>query len=104
MDIHVPESEQRWFRAVLILGAFVLALILVAQVSVILAFFSDVLLIILLGWLLAFILSPLIILVHRAFPQVPRAVVVGLIYVALLVVIGGLALVVANSLATSIGN
>jgi predicted PurR-regulated permease PerM len=104
MDIHVPESEQRWFRAVLILGTLVLALILVAQISVLLSFFSDILLVLLLGWLLAFILSPLIGLVQRALPQLPRPVVVGIVYVALLVVIGWIALVVAGSLASSIGN
>ena len=104
MDIHVPESEQRWLRAVLILGTLVLALILIAQVSVILVFFSDILLIVLLGWLLAFILSPIVGLVLRAFPQMPRGVVVGLLYVALLLGLGWGALVVAGSLANSIGN
>ena len=67
MDIHVPESERRWFRAVLVLGTLVLALILLAQVSVLLSFFSDLLLILLLAWLLAFMLSPVVGLM-KAFP------------------------------------
>ncbi|MEX2548368.1 MAG: AI-2E family transporter [Chloroflexota bacterium] len=104
MDVQVPESERRWLHAVLVLGTLVLALILVSQVSVLLAFFIDILLVLLLGWLLAFILSPVVGLVQRAFPRLPRAAAVGLIYVALLVVIGWALIAVAGSLASSIGN
>jgi predicted PurR-regulated permease PerM len=104
MDIQVPESERRWLHAVLVLGTIVLALILVSQVAVLLAFFTDILLVLLLGWLLAFILSPVVGLVQRAFPRLPRAAAVGLIYVVLLVVIGWALIAVAGSLATSIGN
>ena len=60
MEIQLPESERRWLHAALVLGTLVLALVLIAQVGVILAFFSDILLILLLAWLLAFILSPLV--------------------------------------------
>lgn len=104
MDIHVPESERRWLRAVLILGTIVLALILIAQVSVILVFFSDLLLILLLSWLLAFILSPLISVLQRAFPRMPRAAAVGLVYLILLIGIGSLLVLIADSLARSIQN
>lgn len=104
MDVHIPESEQRWFRAILILGTLVLALILLSQVSVLLAFFSDLLLVLLLSWLLAFMLSPLVGLIQRALPGLPRALAVGLIYVVLLIVIGSLLVVLADSLAKSIQN
>jgi predicted PurR-regulated permease PerM len=104
MDIKVPESERRWLHAVLVLGTLVLALILLSQISVILVFFSDILLILLLSWLLAFILSPVVGLVLRAFPKLPRAGVVGVVYLALFVGLSWIILVVAGSLATSIGN
>jgi predicted PurR-regulated permease PerM len=104
MDLQVPESERRWFHAVLVLGTLVLALVLVSQVSVILVFFSDVLLIMLLAWLLAFILSPIVALVLRAFPRLPRVGVVAGIYASLFVILSWVVLVVAGSLATSIGN
>ncbi len=104
MDLQVPESERRWLHAVLVLGTLVLALILVSQVSVILVFFSDVLLIMLLAWLLAFILSPIVALVLRAFPKLPRVAVVAGIYASLFVILSWIVLVVAGSLATSIGN
>lgn len=102
MDIQVPESERRWLHAVLVLGTLVLALILVSQVAVILVFFTDLLLVLLLAWLLAFMISPAVGLVTRAFPKLPRGVVVAAIYLALLIALSWLVLVVAGSLASSI--
>ena len=106
MDIQgqLPESERRWLRAVLILGTLVLALVLIGQVSVILSFFSDLLLIVLLAWLLAFMLSPLVAVMKRGLPGLPRAFVVAGIYVVLLLGLGWLAIAIAGSLATSIRN
>ena len=103
MEVQLSPSEKRWLHSALILGTLVLALVLVSQIAIILVFFSDVLLILLLGWLLAFMLSPVVAFLQRAFPRVPRVAIVGLIYVGLLVFIGWVALVVASSLARSIG-
>jgi predicted PurR-regulated permease PerM len=102
MEIQLPESERRWLRAALILGTFVLALVLLAQVASILAFFSDILLILLLAWLFAFMISPLVTLILRAAPKLPRVVVVGAIYIILAFVVVGATLGVASSLASSI--
>ncbi|MEA2677795.1 MAG: hypothetical protein QOJ81_1936 [Chloroflexota bacterium] len=102
MNIQLPESERRWLHAALVLGVLVLALVLVAQVSVILVFFNDIILILLLAWLLAFILSPLVGLTLRAFPKLPRVAVVGVIYVLLFLGLSLITLVVAGSLAGSI--
>jgi predicted PurR-regulated permease PerM len=102
MDIQLPESERRWLHAVLVLGTVVLALVLIGQVSVILVFFSDILLILLLAWMLAFMLSPLVGLVDRAVPALPRVVVVAAVYLALLVGLSWIVLIVAGSLADSI--
>jgi len=104
MDIQLPESERRWLHAVLVLGTLVLALVLLSQVSVILVFFSDILLVLLLAWLFAFMLSPLVGLLERAFPKLPRAGLVALVYVALFLGLSWIALLVAGSLANSIGN
>jgi len=102
MEIQLPESERRWLHAALVLGTLVLALALVAQISVILVFFNDIILILLVAWLLAFILSPLVGLTMRAFPKLPRVVVVAVIYVLLFLGLSAITLVVAGSLATSI--
>ncbi|MEP7359944.1 MAG: AI-2E family transporter [Chloroflexota bacterium] len=104
MEIQLPESERRWLHAALVLGTIVLALVLLAQVSVIILFFYDILLILLLAWLLAFMLSPLVGLILRAFPKLPRVAVVGAIYVLLFLALSAITLVVAGSLASSIAN
>jgi predicted PurR-regulated permease PerM len=104
MDLQLPESERRWLHAALVLGTLVLALVLVAQVSVILVFFTDIILILLLAWLLAFILSPLVGLTLRAFPRLPRVVVVGVVYVLLFLGLSAITLVVAGSLGSSIAS
>lgn len=98
----LPESERRWLHAVLVLGTLVLALVLTSQVAVILVFFTDVLLVLLLAWLLAFMLSPVVGLVLKAFPKLPRAAVVAGVYLALLVGLSWVVLLVAGSLASSI--
>jgi predicted PurR-regulated permease PerM len=102
MEIQLPESERRWLHAALVLGTLVLALVLVAQIAVILSFFSDILLILLLAWLLAFMLSPLVGIVDRRLPQLPRVVVVGGVYLGMFVILSWIALVVAGNLASSI--
>lgn len=102
MEIQLPESERRWLHAALVLGTLVLGLLLIAQIAVILSFFSDILLILLLAWLLAFMLSPLVGVLDRALPQLPRVFVVGGVYLGMFVILSWIALVVAGNLASSI--
>jgi predicted PurR-regulated permease PerM len=102
MEIQLQDSERRWLRAVLILGTFVLALVLLGQLAAILAYFSDILLVLLLAWLFAFMISPLVTLILRAAPRLPRVAVVGAIYIALALAAIWATLTVAGSLATSI--
>ena len=104
MEIHVADSERRWLRAVLILGTFVLGLVLVGQVASILVFFSDILTVLLLAWLFAFMISPLVSLILRAAPQLPRVFVVGGIYVVLALLVVWITLTVAGSIANSVAS
>ncbi len=104
MHVEFPESDRRWLRAALILGTLVLAMVLLGQVATILAFFSDILLILLLAWLLAFMLSPLVGRIEHVFPKLPRAGVVAVVYLVLFIGLSWILLLVAGSLATSIGN
>ncbi|MFN8518998.1 MAG: hypothetical protein U0667_06330 [Chloroflexota bacterium] len=48
-----------------------------------LVYFSDILLILVMAWLFAFILSPLASWIERRLPVLPRVVVVGVIYTLL---------------------
>jgi predicted PurR-regulated permease PerM len=102
MEIQLPESERRWLHAALVLGTLVLAFVLLAQVATLLSYFSDILLILLLAWLLAFMLSPLVGILDRALPQLPRVIVVGIVYLGMFVILSWIVLVVAGNLAASI--
>jgi predicted PurR-regulated permease PerM len=98
----IPESERRWLHAALVIGTLVLAFVLMAQVATLLSYFSDILLILLLAWLFAFMLSPLVGMLDRAFPRLPRVVVVSVVYLGMFIILSWIALVVAGNLATSI--
>jgi predicted PurR-regulated permease PerM len=98
----VRDSDRSWVHALLVLGTTAVAIIVLGQIAQILLFFSDILLIFLLAWLLAFVLSPVVSRILRAFPTLPRALVVILLYVIILVALSGIAVLVAGSLATSI--
>ena len=102
MATWLPESEQRWFRALLVLGTFSVGLIFVGQVATIAVYFSDILLILAMAWVFAFILSPIVAGILRAFPTLPRALVVVLVYTILFVVVIIAFVLVAGTLLTSI--
>ncbi|HEV8516676.1 MAG TPA: AI-2E family transporter [Candidatus Limnocylindrales bacterium] len=104
MALEMTDRQRRWLNALLILGTLTVALVFVGLVADILVFFSDVLLIFFLAWLLAFVLSPIVTAMERALPMLPRSVAVAVTYATLLVVLLILTILVAQSLATSIGN
>jgi predicted PurR-regulated permease PerM len=94
--------DQRWLSALLVLGTLTVALLLLGLVVSVLSYFSDVILIFFLAWLLAFILSPVPDAAYRWAPRMPRLVVVVITYLALLLGIFLLTLVTAQVLAGSI--
>lgn len=98
------EAERRWLHALLVVATITVSLILVGLIANILVFFQDILLVFMLAWLLAFVISPVVSAVLRAFPTLPRALVVVLIYIGLLFAITAVVLVAASSLATSIAS
>lgn len=96
--------ERRWLDVLLPLATLAVALVLIDLASRLLAAFSDILLIFFLAWLLAFILSPVVGMLERVVPNLPRALAVGLVYGALLAVLIALTLVIAATLAQSVTN
>ncbi|MEO7118585.1 MAG: AI-2E family transporter, partial [Candidatus Limnocylindrales bacterium] len=98
----LPRSEQRWFHALLVMGTIVVALILIGQVAQLLVYFSDILFILVMAWVVAFALSPLVAGILRAFPTLSRGLVAILIYVIILVILVAIVLVAASSLTSSI--
>ncbi len=97
----LTDRERRWLDALLIIGTLLAAVLLVGQLSNWLLFFSDILLIFFLAWLLAFVINPLASAMVHTIPGLPRAGAVILTYALLLVVLTAVALFAAGSLATS---
>ena len=81
------------------LGTITVALVLIGLVSNVVVYFSDILLILVMAWLFAFILSPLASWIERRLPVLPRVVVVGVVYTLLFVLLS--AIVVAASVAVA---
>jgi predicted PurR-regulated permease PerM len=100
----LPESERRWLRALLILGTLAVAVFLASQVAVVAQNFSDILVILGLAWLLAFIVSPVVDVITRNVPAVPRTSVVVAVYILLFVLIVIVLGLIAGTIATAIKN
>src|SRR2546423_12695429 len=82
----------------------VVAIILIGYLGSIFFYFGDVILVFFLAWLMAFILSPIVSVLVRHIPNLPRVVAVVLVYGMLLGGILVAAVVIANTLATSISD
>jgi predicted PurR-regulated permease PerM len=93
---------QRWLTALVILAALAFAFVVVDYVGKWYAFFSDVIMIFFLAWLLAFILSPVANGLLHLFPRLPRAYAVIIVYTLLIVILVVAAIWIATSLYNSI--
>ena len=87
MMARLIESEGRWIRALLILSTVTVGLVLAWLVAQYVVYFSDIILVVVMAWLFAFVLSPLVTLMRRALPGVPRNFVVVSVYALLFLVL-----------------
>src|SRR5262245_55265845 len=94
-------SEGSWIHALLVLSTLTVALVLIGLASNVIVYFSDILLILVMAWLFAFILSPLASWIERRLPVLPRVVVVGVIYTLLFVLLSAIVVAVAVGVASS---
>ncbi|MEZ0239502.1 MAG: AI-2E family transporter [Chloroflexota bacterium] len=104
MAFQLTPRERRWFDAILVLGAIVLAFITLGFVGAVLAFFSDLILVFFLAWLMAFILSPVVSRLRSTIPFLSRA---GAVFTVYFLLFGGLVIVsvlLATALAGSIAD
>src|SRR4051812_44863960 len=97
----LPETERRWLRALLILGTLAVALLLIGQVGSVILNFSDILVILGLAWLLAFIVSPVVDAITRNV-SLPRTGVVVAVYILLFVLIVVVIGLIVGTIATGI--
>jgi predicted PurR-regulated permease PerM len=98
----LTDREHRWLAALLILGTVAAAFVVLNFVTSLITYFSDVIMIFFLAWLLAFILSPLANGLLHLFPQLPRAIAVIIVYSLLIVIFLGAVLLLAQQLYSSV--
>jgi predicted PurR-regulated permease PerM len=96
------ESEARWIRALLILATLTVALVFAGLASNVILYFSEIILILVMAWLFAFVLSPVVTGIKRFLPAAPRSLVVVVVYALLFIVLAGIIVVIAAQLADSI--
>ncbi|MDQ3688966.1 MAG: AI-2E family transporter [Chloroflexota bacterium] len=96
-------KRERWWRsAFLIVATVYVALLLIALIVRILGGFTQILLIVFIAWLLAFVLAPLVgVIVDRRW--MPRGVAIGVVYAATLLGSGFLLFYAASSIGASTG-
>jgi predicted PurR-regulated permease PerM len=96
------EREERWIRALLILATLTVGLVFIGLAADIIVYFSDIILIVVMAWVFAFVLNPVVDGFGRLAPKVPRIVPVVVVYGLLFIVLAGLGLIIATQLANSI--
>ena len=96
------ESEGRWIRALLILATLTVALVFIGLAANVVLYFSDIILILVMAWVFAFVLSPVVTAIKRVLPAAPRSLVVVTVYALLFVALSAIVLVIASQLADSI--
>jgi predicted PurR-regulated permease PerM len=101
-SIQFTTREHRWLTTLLILATIVAGFVVTGFVTGLLAFFSDVIMIFFLAWLLAFILSPLANGLLHLVPRLPRAIAVVIVYALLILAVLALLVVLAQQLYGSI--
>src|SRR5512139_960974 len=96
------ETEGRWLRALLILATLTVALVFAGLAANVVLYFSDIILILVMAWLFAFVLSPMVTAIKLFLPAAPRSLVVVTVYALLFLVLFGIAVIIASQLAASI--
>jgi len=101
-SIQFTDREHRWLTTLLILATLVAGFVVLGFATGLLAYFSDVIMIFFLAWLLAFILSPVANGLLHLFPRLPRAIAVVIIYSLLILALVGVLVALAQQLSGSI--
>lgn len=81
--VDLTPRERRWLDAILVLAAVALAFIVLGFVGQVVAYFSDLIFLFFLAWLLAFMISPLVSGLRSAVPVLSRAGAVFAVYFVL---------------------
>jgi predicted PurR-regulated permease PerM len=94
--------ERRWLIAFLALGSAYFALLLADRILSVLGGFSQILLILFLAWLLAFVMAP-VVGVLQVRLNLPRSIVTALVYSVALVMLGFLVFYTGSAITQQVG-
>ncbi len=103
MSFELTPRERRWLDVVLFLAAISLGFVVLGYLANLLAAFGDLILVFFLAWLLAFILTPLVVRV-ATIPFLSRGGAVFIVYIVLFGALVFLAVGVAGALTSSISD
>lgn len=102
IDGRVQGKRERWWRsAFLIVATVYVSLLLLGLLLQVLGGFAQILLILFLAWLLAFVLSPVVAWLARRHP-VSRPMAIGVVYLATLLLSGFILFYAASSIGASL--
>jgi len=96
--IELTPRERRWLDAILALAAIALAFIVIGFVGQVVGFFSDLIFVFFLAWLLAFMLTPVVTRLRSAIPVLSRAGAVFAVYFVLFAVLIIVTVTIASAL------
>jgi len=102
--IELTPRERRWLDAVVVLAAIALGFVVLGFVGQVVAYFSDLIFVFFLAWLLAFVLAPVVVRLRNAIPVLSRA---GAVFAVYFVLFGALIVVtvaIASALVSGIGD
>jgi predicted PurR-regulated permease PerM len=97
LQAQLEPRDRRLVRAVLVLAVVALALVVGGQLVGIFYYFGDIILTFFLAWLIAFVISPIVSWLIDRIPGLPHVAATVLVYT--LVVVAGLAILVAGAAA-----
>ena len=102
MEPILTTGDGRALRALLYLGLIAVGFVVVSFVATVATYFSDILAIFFLAWLLAFLLDPLATFLEGAVGWIPRPVAVLLTYALIATLLVVIVVLISDSVANSI--
>ena len=102
--IELSPRERRWLDAALGLAAIALGFVVLGFIGQVVGYFSDLILVFFLAWLLAFMISPIVTRLYRGIPFLSRT---GAVFAVYLILFGGLVIVavaIASALVSGIAD
>jgi predicted PurR-regulated permease PerM len=104
VQIELTQRQRRLLDTFLILATIALAFVVLSLLDAAFRAFQDIIILFFLAWLMSFALLPIINLVGKLIPRAPRWAPVIIVYTGVVLILLGLLIQLAASLADSIGD